>query len=654
MTFPALRLPAAPIGAAVLLAACALLPARAEPPDGDRAARLQVLRGYMETDLALFEKGLLAPKPEPVTRDLAAAALAHVMLSNDVAGAQALLEPVFAMQEMDPASPGYGDVAWQQNHPEIKDPNAIQFTTLSLAPLFIRYDALFPDEFRAKARAHLRGALAALRKKPVPVAYTNIFLMKLANTVLLGEYLGDAESVAAGKAALEEWLRFTRENGVTEYDSAVYTGVQLAVLHTLDNTVRDPGIKALADVALEYLWTDAAANYFPGAQAMSGSSSRTYSFLFHDLNVNQFYYLYGFQPDAPGRIYELSAEVLGWANGTWASSGASAYEPPARLRDLSREPVRVVRQRTGPGPGQDRTNYITPAFSLGSSSAFYEHQDREIALLFNSPKPLPAVSVVLDPFNSPYGKVRILESKGGFHKIFHLRNSIAAVQQEGAVLALLELAAEAGKKIGGSVATNIVFPLGTDGLYLDGKPVAWDREAIPVSAGSVVGLREGRAAVALRLFAADGAMDGCPVFFLRNDGGVEKAARLVAYHSRGNDGLRPVQELRSGVLILAAECADDAAFAAFFAAAQAWKVSDREEAGIWQATASGPAISRAGGTTSLSASLDIAARAVAARSVDGRKYEAAVFSVNGRDLAGEIWKRVAGLLAPPSSPALQP
>jgi hypothetical protein len=601
------------------------------------AERLDALRSRLDPGVAALDAQLKASKPEPVTRELAAGALAHVMLYQDAARARELIEKVFIQQNIDPASPKYGDVPWQMNHPEIDDPNAIQFTSLPLAALFIKYGDLFPSDFRDEARPRLTAALAAVKSKSVPVWYTNIFLMKMANMILLGEYLGDTNSVNEGKAGLQQWLDFTAANGITEFNSAVYAGVQLDVLHLLYNLAKDADARRQAGLALDYLWADAAANYFSPSEAMAGSSSRSYSFLNHDLNLNQYYYLFGYQDSLPARVGDLSGEVYSWANGVWGG-----YAPSEALWKLSREPRRVVRQRVGSEPGKDRYTFITPSFALGSSSFFYEHQDRQISLMLNSAKKLPVISVVLDPFNSPYGKVTILETHGGHRKVMHLRNEISAVQEEGAVLALIDLASEATKRIGGSVATNVILPLKADGLYLEGKPVTWEKDTIPVPADSVIGIREGRAAVAIRIFLADGAMPDHPMSYLKNDGARYGAGRLVVYHSRGKEGITTVRPLRSGVIVLAAECETNEDFAKFLENARAWKVTSSQEGQVWQAAASGPSPSKPGEELSLSASIDLGKKQTGERKVNDRAYDdKQVFSVNGENLAARVFSETS-------------
>jgi hypothetical protein len=221
----------------------------------------------------------------------------------------------------------------------------------------------------------------------------------------------------------------------------------------------------------------------------------------------------------------------------------------------------------------------------------------------------------------------------------------------------MDLVFEAGKKIGGSVATNIVFPLGTDSLTVDGKPVTWEKDAIKVSSASVIGLREGRAAIAMRIFHADGAMAGSPVFYLRNDGKTYGAGRLVAYHARGHEGVKLRSSLLSGVLILATECATEEEFAKFFADAQAWKVEDAKEGGLWKATASGPSLSGASATTALAATLDLPGRIPVNRWVNGAPYQTEAFTINGHNISSDIWGKVPEVFAqtegrgnPPATP----
>jgi hypothetical protein len=105
------------------------------------------------------------------------------------------------------------------------------------------------------------------------------------------------------------------------------------------------------------------------------------------------------------------------------------------------------------------------------------------------------------------------------------------------------------------VATNIVLPAGADQIMLDGAAVSAAKPfEKPAGPESVVGVREGSAAVAIRIFYADGEQ---PQFVLRADkeGLRWGAARYTVYHHLKE------QKIRVGLLIRAAKCSSDTQFA---------------------------------------------------------------------------------------------
>jgi hypothetical protein len=596
----------------------------------DYATRLQLIAGYVSADLAKFEANLQSPKPEPTSRDISAAALVYAMRDQDFAKAQALLEHLFTLQAMDPASKSYGSVLWQENHPEISDANAIEFTSMALGPLFLRYSGKFTPEFQAAAKPHLQAAVVAMLRHNVPVAYTNIFFMRFENLILLGEYLHDPSAVAQGVAFMDQWIQFTRENGISEFDSSVYSGVQTNVVHDLYSNVQDPAIKAKVKVILDYLWTDFSANFFAPRQEICGPSSRTYSFVSHDYNVNGHLYLGGLETKPPLAVQILSEDGMTWANGTW-----DKYRPAAKILALGSVPVRIVEQRWGSLPGMDRYNYITPDFSIGSASRFYGEQDRLVAIHLATAKPMPVITVVPDAFDSPYGNVVKLE-KGGHRKIRHLKYLISAVQEKGSLLALYDLAPGLKGQPQSSISTSVLLPLDADELCVNGQPVTWNDLGISVPAGATVGVRVGQTAVAVRIFHADAMKtDGAVSFWLKADGKKLHAGRLVAYHSDGSDSFTSVTTLRSGVLLLTATCADSKAFQSFLARAAQWTFLESSKNGMWQVNATPPAKS---GRPVLTASLG--PDGTGPRSVDGKETTPVLLSVNGMDWASEIWKEL--------------
>ena len=605
----------------------------------ENTSRLKVLEGYVTRQLTRMEADLQTPAPQPTTRDLSHAALAYIIRGQDYEKARKALEHLFALQDMNPASPGYGTVPWQENNPEIKDPNAIEFTAMGFAPIFIRYSSAFPADFIATATKHLQASIAAIRRHKVPPSYTNISLMRAANLILLGEYLHDAEASKEGEAVLDQWLAFTRENGLSEFGSSVYGGVQSNVVASLKNNVREPRIQAKAKMILDYMWTDFAANYFVAGDELSGASSRTYSFLKHDYNLNGAFYVLGFQNNPPPAVGVLSEDVLTWANGNWGK-----YRPDAKIYELSRVPERIVCQRWGLKPGQDRYNYITPEFALGSSSCYYQPQDREIALHLASPKKLPIITVIPDNLDAPYGKLRLVEG-GGHRKIQHIRYALSAVQEKGAVLALLDLTPGVADSLKSkypvnSIGTNVILPYQADGLFVDGKEVEWTGGDIPVSAQSTIGVLEGKTGVAIRLFRADNLAEGkSTTFFLKADGKDFKdfpAVRLVAYHAASKGEIIPVSKALSGVLILVSPCKDREAFQNFLVQAKQWALTEKTEGDLWQVTATPPKSTATAPV--LSASLNLVTKMTGPRLVNGKEIVPSLMTINGVDWSTEVWK----------------
>jgi len=605
-----------------LLASAAVLSAAPSP--------VTVLEGHVRAQLAKLDRALAKPHPEPDVRDLSHAAFASLILGEPPARAENYLRAVFALQEMAPSSRDFGNVPWQQNHPEIRDANAIEFTMEPAGPLFLLFGDKLSAGFRAEARPHLAAAVAAIRRHRVKVTYTNIYLMKLGNLLSLGAVLNDADARAEGLAMLDEFIRHTRADGIGEFASPTYSAVQMSALELLVNVERDPAVRARVRALLDYFWADLAAGYYPPTAVLAGAYSRVYNFLATDENVNQLYYRAGLRAAAPPKPLLTNDQILIWAN-----ARLGGYAPPALALDLARQPERFVRARYGDAPGQDRALYITPRFAIGSAGTFYGPQSRALSVILGARADLPFITLAADVHDSPYGKVRLLDSSG-HPKPRVLAPALACVQERGAVLALLDLAPalRAEKEPVASVATSLVVPLQAGRIAIDGRPVdPAAKDPLPVAPGSVLIVREGGAAVAVRIFAAD-ALDGSPAGIeFMTDGAQWGAGRLAIYHYRGAlEKLSPKNPVRVGALVLAADCPTDAAEAALLTRMKSAKISSETGGTLWTVDA------RLAGDPPLrlEAALDFSKHAPDGRKIDGQPFAPPRFTVNGRDLAAEL------------------
>ena len=588
------------------------------------ADRLATVAANVEAGCRSVEEGLANPNPQPSVRQLTSCALGRLELGHEPARAEKLVRHAFSLQDMDTTSPGYGTVPWQQGHPEIKDPNAIEFTMQPVSVILLRHAGKLSESFKQDAQPHIRAAISAIQRHNVAVKYSNIYLMKLVNLLLLGQAIGDGKAVAQGKAHFETWLAFTRTNGVTEYDSSTYSPIQVDSLALAHNLTTDTALKARLKSVLDFYWADFAANYFAGRQTMTGPASRNYNrgFLFNDANVEFSYYIAGLRSKPPADTF-LSDSVR-----AWTVARMNDYRPAPELLALAELPERVVRSRFGAEPGQDRYVWITPYFSLGTASAYHGPQDRRICAEFASEKKLPILSVVVDALDAPFGLVRSTD-RSGHNKPHHLPHLLATVQEKGFLLTLMDLspAIQSGELT--NLASNVLLPVRADQLVLNGKMVDTSKSfTLAADADAVVGVREGKAAVAIRLFAADGCAGQTPSWKLEFDGNEPGAGRFVVHHYRGSAQKLMEKSVRCGIILLAARCETEAKFTAFLKRAAQIKLGQTTQDGVWQVTAKS-------GTVKLEAGLDLDQKQIALRRVNGRAWRSAVLSVNGRDIAAE-------------------
>ena len=501
-----------------------------------------------------FVVSMKKPGAQPALRDLTHAAQALLAMEaagaagGSAADAEALMSRAFALQPMDSAAKDYGTFPWQEGHPEIQDANSVDFTMRPLAAIFARYADRLSPSFRAAALPHLKAGLIALERHQVAVAYTNIHVMNLVSLIILGETLGDAQALAKGSANLEEWMKQMAATGFGEYDSPTYTAVQIASLSYGYNLVKDAGMKAEFKSALDRLWADVTANFFAGAGTLSGSHSRDYDFLSGRNFLDRYYYLEGLIPGmGDGGLNDVVSMALGESEGD--------YRPPADFLKQAPLGERIIRSRYGTVTGQDRYNYVTLEYAIGSSGAWYGPQDKQVSVQFaTAKKAFPNVAVWFDRFDSPYGQVKTPD-RSGHLKASHLRNLIAAVQEKGALLILLDGAPGLAESGTPTLATDIILPLSPDSAMLDGHALslvnggaALDKS---VALDAVFGFREGDAALGIRVFRAEGCRGQAPVLRLKNDGADLGATRLAIYHYRGDSVSLVEKKVRTGLLLIA-------------------------------------------------------------------------------------------------------
>jgi len=466
----------------------------------EREHRLTEMKNKLQQALDKFKKQEEKSNFQPTLRDLPNAALSILILGKNPKEAERYLHMAFHEQYMDRSDKNYGQVPWQVGHPEIKDQNAIEFTMQAMGSILTHYGERLSPNIKEELRPHLEAAFEAIRRHKVPVSYTNIFLMKTTNLILVGEAIGDTKAADEGYALLQQWADDTAVEGIHEYDSPTYYAADLNSLVVGYLYAAKPEGKELYKKILDYFWTEMAANAFGPAATVAGPHSRDYDFLFGTGGTELYFYLEGLrdQMKIGGLDFEKSLMVEGLSS--------AGYHPSEQVLRWAKPSEKTIFQIWGNKPGEDRTLYMTPDFAIGSVSSDYGPQNKNITVDFLSEKqPFPVLSIIPDLQDNPYGKTKFKDASG--HSKPHIwPMSPVTVQSKGTILALLNTVPTHEKKAYPSLATNIVFPTQVDQIVLNGQTVHLDSptEILIPDEKAILGIRQGQSVVAVRIFRANG------------------------------------------------------------------------------------------------------------------------------------------------------
>ncbi|MEI7728231.1 MAG: autotransporter-associated beta strand repeat-containing protein [Verrucomicrobiota bacterium] len=556
-----------------------------------------------------------------------------------VTKAQSYLNQMFTMQDTNPVSSTFGQLLWTSTDTNVIDRNSIEFSFRPLGALLKRYADRLGTDYINSIKPMILTGLSSSRARNVSTNYSNIYTMRIANWLMLGEALGDTTTYNAGLSALNNWITDLGNETIHEYDSAGYSMVTYNNLITAANNVTNPVAADQLRALANYLATDLSANYFKGQSRLGGSHSRDYDFMNGNGAVDHFYYLAGLQAKLPS-LGSFNEGIYTYLNGV-----EKGNQPPLDVVAWGNSwSNRIVKSVWGPTntPGQDRYHYLTPDFSIGSSGRYYNvTQDKAIAADFNSTSALPQVSLVYDPYDAPYGTIKVLETGSGHMKQNHLYFNSANVQDRGTILSLATLAPNfniAANWLGPytNLSSAVVFPAQADAIYLDG--VALNTNI--ATSGSVVGIQEGNAVIAARFYRVDGLAGYVPTYAVKFDGGA--AARFVAYHYQGLpttfDNTYVSNRAMVGAIIAARLCTNALAVTNF--------LNEVKMAAVTLATNGNQSSASVtiGGTT-LATTLDASSGVVVSRMVNGTNYLPQMFSINDgnattRDLFNERYKRM--------------
>lgn len=580
------------------------------PSAAYREDLLASLRPVLEKQLADLEATLRRPKPVVTTRELSNGALAALLLVKEPARAEALLRVLFSVQDQDPTSPKLGEIPWRTNDPTVNDPNAMMFCAQALGPILIGYGEQLSEVFRREMTTAIRYLFAALKQRNFRTpAYTNIFLMRAVSTILMGEAVHDTEMADYGYTQFDDWLRYTRTVGISEFNSPTYTAVDLNVLTVGYRYAARPGARDRFRAVLDFFWADIAANYFAGRGSYAGPHARDYDFIGGwGGGMGYYFQTVGLKDDGTANMigFEKVYPLL--------NAQPGGYHPPDALLALTRNPTRIVRSRWNPSPNRDRYHYLTPEFTIGAASGDFGAEGKPVSVELASPKKMPSICVVPDTFDAPYGRVRRADGSG-HEKPSHLPGTCLAVQEKGTLLVLLTADATRSKdpKIA-SLATNLLLPARASAISVDGQRITpytpFTRTTTP---STVLTIHEGNAAVAIRFLSGVGLEGYTPTNVLQadSDGLAVDVLRWTFYHYRGT--ATPLKETaaRVALLLVAERCKTDEEVESLTRRVATAKIEEEQTIDRWGIRVTLP-------DQALAAALHLTTRAVLTRQINGK------------------------------------
>src|SRR4029077_6719899 len=142
--------------------------------------------------------------------------------------------------------------------------NTVEFVTESLVQISYRFPHLLALYGPVSQSGTIENLLSTLLSEcqigvinhHFTVGYTNQWLFRLCNIILTGQGPTDgngnvllapsADVINRGRTDLMMWVSTVRDNGIHEFMSPTYTGLDLEALGYINLYARDPGIAAMA------------------------------------------------------------------------------------------------------------------------------------------------------------------------------------------------------------------------------------------------------------------------------------------------------------------------------------------------------------------------------------------------------------------------
>ncbi|MGI5923745.1 MAG: hypothetical protein ACOX9E_07350 [Lentisphaeria bacterium] len=466
---------------------------------------------------------VLVLAPNMTSRELFSYALLLCEAQLNLDRLDRLFEVAARMQDRDPESRGYGNFRWNWRDGAVLDYNAGDFCMESATVIWIKHRELLNDAQQEALRELIDYAIHGCLRHRVPSSYTNIAIMNAHNLVLIGEMLGRDDVLAEGRKRLDDFCAYTACNGIHEYCSPTYAGVDLMCLHRLHTYCVTPAVREQCEALLKVFWTDAIANCFAPSFRLGGAHSRDYDYLGGRGILDNWLAAAGcFTNPNPNATPSLL-----WLQSSWRPA-------PEWLQELQAAP-RLITQVWGPSSNEYRVMWAGKHVALSIAGKTYHNMDAPMVVNFPGPQSLPRGYFIADGRRDPYGKKAIPEGNGPHRKTLHLIPYWYAVQDGQEALGLV-LHRQEDSRSYPTLESHFVLPYPSDELFIGERAVSFDAKApaaLPVAPGEAVVIRHGAAAAAFRVVWGQNTIREPAAVALIHDGNPYGVIRLtVAHHDQ--------------------------------------------------------------------------------------------------------------------------
>lgn len=356
-----------------------------------------------------------------------------------------LLEKVLTRVITEPNAPSFGNMywGWTETTNDVGDGNNVEFCVQYGILIKLLFDDRLSPEAKKTLDTIFDYALKGIRRQPVRISYTNIYLMKVWNFVALGQVYRNPSVIEEGRKTFDIWLNHVARYGNREYDSPTYCGVDIESLLLLTQFSTDKDIKKKASNALNFFLTDLSAHYNPRGGFLGGAHSRDYNRVFSRDLLEEKYMnpLLGRENNNTHLFHLICLSIL-------KERGLSTQQ-----KELMNRKNRFIVQRWDSLAHTYACDFVGNKVSIASSNQAYSPDDKPFVIYLNSPKipEMPNIAYVIEGRDDHYGtwsaegkgdKMKHLmpanyPSNGGWGKTRHLMPFMQAAQNKGEFVMLI-------------------------------------------------------------------------------------------------------------------------------------------------------------------------------------------------------------------------